>query len=131
MSRINEFFNRGNRTLRELLMGIFLWGMLLNLFFMCAGSFRMPFFASLWAGVAGAALMAVHMDRFIRRSLELESDDAVKGMRKGTILRMAAAMALFVLAWRLHGDVPGVFLGLITLKLGAYTQPLMHKAVNK
>lgn len=131
MNQINELFKKDNHTLRELLIGIFLWGILLSLLLACTGSFQMPFFVSLWAGVAGAALMAVHMARSIQQSLKMASDDAVKGMKKGTILRMAAVMALFVLAWRLRGDVPGVFLGLITLKLGAYTQPLTHKIMNK
>ena len=48
-------------------------------------------------------------------------------MKKGVVLRTVAAMVLVVLVWRLHGDIIAVFLGLLTLKLGAYTQPLIHR----
>lgn len=131
MSRVRDFLRKSSPTLRELLVGILLWGVVLSVTTVWFADPRIPFLLSLWAGDLAAAGMAVHMYIRIEDSLELPSDDAVKHMRKGTALRLAAAMLLFVLAWRLRGSVVGIFLGLITLKLGAYTQPAVHKVLNK
>lgn len=131
MSRIINFWRKANPTLRELAAGAALWGIVLELVLVWFSKSRVSFTLSLAAGVAGAVLMAVHMYVVIEDSLELAQDDAVKHMRKGTALRIVSAMALFVLAWRLHGSVPGMFFGLATLKLGAYTQPFLHAAKEK
>ena len=131
MNRINDFLRGMNPTLRELICGIVLWGILFSLAFVWFADSRISFLLSLWAGNFLAAGMAVHMCVSIENSLDLASDDAVKHMRRGTALRMLAAMALFVLAWRLRGNVIAVFLGLITLKLGAYMQPLLHRGIEK
>ena len=128
MNRISNYFGKMNHALKELLCGVFLWGIVLGLVFVWSFESRISFLGSLAAGVLAAAGMAFHMCLFIEDSLELTQDDAVKHMRKGTVLRTLAAMALFVLAWRQHGSVVAVFLGLFTLKLAAYTQPLIHKA---
>ena len=127
MNRINHFLQNMNPTLKELLLGIVLWGIIFSLVFVWFADLKVSFILSLWAGVGGAALMAVHMCSFIEDSLELTQDDAVKHMRKGTMIRILAVMVLFVLAWRLHGNMIGIFLGLFTLKLAAYIQPLLHK----
>lgn len=131
MSRGSELLGKMNPTLKELLIGIFVWGLLIGGIAVWFAASRISFVLSLAVGVAGAAGMALHMCSFIEDSLELAQKDAVRHMRKGTVLRTLAALVLFVLAWRLHGSVVGVFLGLLTLKLGAYSQPLVHRAVER
>lgn len=128
MSRINDGFARKvNPTLIEMMLGIALWGVVLVLVFCWFADSRVSFVLSLAAGALAAAGLAVHMYVSIEDSLELPQDDAVKHMRRGTFLRTFVMMAMFVLAWKLHGSVAGMFLGLLTLKLGAYTQPLVHR----
>ncbi len=131
MERFKRFLKNLHPTLKELICGVFLWGLLLGLGFVWLSDSKMGFLLSLSAGVLVAAGMAFHMCWFIGDSLELEQEDASKHMKKGTVLRMAAAMALVVLVWRLHGDIIAVFLGLLTLKLGAYTQPLTHRLAGR
>lgn len=130
MSRINDFLRKMNPVLKELICGIFLWGLAIALVSVWFASSRISFVLSLAAGALAAAGMAFHMYLFIEDSLELGQDDAVRHMRKGTVLRTLAALALFVLTWRLHGSILGMFLGMLTLKLGAYSQPLIHRAAE-
>lgn len=127
MERIKRFCKNLHPTLKELFCGIFLWGLLLALVLVWFSDSKPAFLLSLLAGVLAAAGMAFHMCRFVEDSLELTQEDASKHMKKGVVLRTVAAMVLVVLAWRLHGDIIAVFLGLLTLKLGAYTQPLIHR----
>lgn len=131
MDRMFNFFRRMNQTLKEIICGVLLWGIVFALVFVWFSESRAAFLLSLAAGVCGAVGMAVHMCCFIEDSLELTQDDAGKHMKKGTVLRMVAAMVLFTVVWRLHGNMIAVFLGLFTLKLGAYTQPLVHKLICK
>ena len=131
MNRIRDAIRKINPTLPELICGIFLWGIILSLALVWFMQSRISFVLSLAVGVVAAALMAVHMYIVIEDSLELTQDDAVKHMRKGTVLRILMMIILFVLTWRLHGNVIGMFLGLFTLKLGAYTQPLIHKVFQR
>lgn len=131
MERFKHILKNLHPTLKELVCGVLLWGLLLGLAFVWFSDSEMIFLLSLSAGVLGAVGMAFHMCWFIGDSLELEQEDASKHMKKGAVLRMAAAMVLVVLVWRLHGDIIAVFLGLFTLKLGAYTQPLMHRLAGR
>lgn len=131
MNRIDNFLHKMNPTLKELISGIFLWGLVLAGLLVWGAESPAAFAASLTAGVLAAAGMAIHMCCYIEDSLELTQEDASKHMKKGTLLRILAAMGMFVLVWLLHGSVVGVFLGLLTLKLGAYIQPVIHKIIVK
>ena len=131
MSRSDSSSQGINPTLAEMMWGIALWSLLLCLAFVWFVDSRISFVLSIAAGALAAAGMAFHMYRSIEDSLDLSQDDAVKHMRRGTLLRTLAMMAMFVLIWRLHGSVVGVFLGMLTLKLCAYTQPLIHRVRKK
>lgn len=131
MDRIKKFLGNLHPTLKEMSCGILLWGLLFALAFVWFSDSETAFLLSLFAGVLGAVGMAFHMCRFVEDSLELTQEDASKHMKKGVLLRTAAAMVLVVLVWRLHGDIIAVFLGLLTLKLGAYTQPLIHRLIGR
>ena len=79
------------------------------------------------AGCLMAALMARHMERNISKALDLGEGGADKSMRAGFLIRyfsMAAFLILIVLTKAL--DVFAAFIGLMTLKLAAYMQPLTH-----
>lgn len=127
MERIKHFLRKLHPTLKEMICGILLWGLLFALAFVWFSDSEIVFLLSLFAGVLGAAGMAFHMCWFIEDSLELTQEDASRHMKKGAVLRIVAAMLLVVLVWWLHGDIIAIFLGLFTLKLGAYTQPLIHR----
>lgn len=131
MRRIGERPGGVNSTLKELILGTVLWSAILGLALVWFAGSAAAFLFSLAAGMLTGVGMAVHMCRTIEESLDLPQKEAAKHMRVGTLLRMAAVLAVFFLVWRLHGSVPGAFLGVFSLKLGAYTQPLLHKLGRK
>lgn len=131
MSRENKRFQTVNPTLKELLAGIFVWGILFGAVFIWFAQSRLSFFLSLLSGVFAAGGLAVHMFYFVEGALELPQEDASRHMVKGAAIRTAIIIALVLVFVKLKGNVLALFLGLLTLKLGAYTQPLMHKIFQK
>lgn len=131
MNRKSKFFQTMHPTLKELLVGICVWGIIFGAVFIWFAQSRLSFFLSLLAGVFVAGAMAFHMLRFVEDSLELPQEDASKHMAKGAAIRMAVIIALVLVFVKLEGNVLALFLGLLTLKLGAYTQPLTHRIIQR
>lgn len=131
MSRLCKWFDGLHPTLKELIAGIFLWGILFGAVFVWFVSSKGRFLVGLVAGMFMAVGMAYHMYGRIEDSLELPQESAVKHMQKGAALRMAAVIAGLLVLWKLDISLPGAFLGIFALKLGAYTQPLLHKIRRK
>lgn len=115
------------QTLKELVLATILWGIIICLIAVWFTDSKFIFCASMAAGVAGAIAMAVHMHRSIEYAMEMPEDSAGKYLRKQSMLRMGGAMVLILLAYYLNWNIVAIFLGLLTLKPGAYTQPLLHK----
>lgn len=131
MSRRNELFQNVNPTLKELLAGICVWGILFGVIFIWFAQSRLSFFLSLLAGVLAAGGMAVHMLYFVEGAIELPQEDASKHMAKGAAIRTVAVIVLVLIFVKMQGNVPALFLGLLTLKLGAYLQPLTHRIIQR
>lgn len=115
------------QTLKELVLGTVLWGIIICLIAVWFADSKLVFIVSMTAGVVGAVAMAVHMHRAIEYAMEMPDDSAGKYLRKQSVLRMGGAVVLILAAYYLRGNIVAIFLGLLTLKPGAYTQPLLHK----
>lgn len=128
-----------NETLLELLIGILVSGAVIQLIELLvavlrpeiAGS-KLSFALGLWIGVITAAGLAVHMYHSIDHALDMHSDDAEKYMRRAYLLR---TLIILIVAFFVHflklGYVMATFLGMLTLKFGAFLQPLLHKCFKK
>jgi sensor histidine kinase regulating citrate/malate metabolism len=124
-----------NETLAELIAGIVIVGILIQLIELLvavihpefAGS-KCSFAIGLWIGVITAIFLAAHMYRSIDTALDMQPDDAEKYMRKAYLFRTAV---ILVVAFLVHffklGYVMATFVGMLTLKFGAFLQPLLHK----
>lgn len=122
-----------NQTLSELIAGIFISGIVIQMISMIfTKGPDLPFSASFWIGVVTAVLLACHMYRSIDRALDMAPDDAQKYMRKTYLVR---TVMIFVVAgivcWIDTEDILAVFLGILCLKFGAFLQPLLHKIMKK
>lgn len=115
------------QTLKELVAGTVLWALIICLVTVWFADSKFVFVVSMAAGAIGAVAMAVHMHRAIEYAMEMPDDSAGKYLRKQSVLRMGGAAVLILLAYYLKGNIVAIFLGLLSLKLGAYTQPLLHK----
>lgn len=118
-------------TLKELMLGTVLCGILLVMLTVWFADSKLRFAASMATGILGAVAMAAHMYRSIEYAMEMPEESAGKYMRKQSMLRMLGAMALVLAAYWLGGNIIAIFLGLLTLKPGAYVQPLLHRFLSQ
>lgn len=121
-----------NETFLELLLGIWLWGII----WQAGGVWFVPDKAGcslgLWLGVLMAGLCAVHMYRSLNLALDLSEKDAQKYVMSRNMMRYGLIMAvLLVLMITEAGNPLCCFLGVMGLKAAAYMQPLLHKALER
>lgn len=121
-----------NETLLELMVGIFLWGVLWQAAGIWFVSDKMGCSLGLWLGVLTALLCAVHMYRSLDRALDLSEKDAQKYMMSRSMMRYGLIIVvLLTLMVTEAGNPLCCFLGVMGLKAAAYLQPLLHKAMKK
>ena len=121
---------RINRGLFELSLGILFLGALC----LIIGIFLVKepglYAAALLLGVLLALITAYHMYRTLDRALD-RGKDAAKMVTTANLIRYFCIVAVFFLVWLSGLNPLFTFMGLMTLKFGAYMQPLTHKVVNK
>lgn len=128
-----------NETLSELIMGILVSGLVIQIVQLLITvttpqfvSSRLPFALGLWIGVVTAVCLAAHMYRSIDRALDMPQGNAERYMRKAYLMRTAAILVVAgIVTWLKLGYVMAVFLGMLCLKFGAFLQPVMHRLWKK
>lgn len=123
---------RENETLRELILGTWLFGIivgiLLTIFFPPA-LYRA---IGLLIGLLAASFMAIHMAYCIELTVQLDEKGANSYVRKMTVIRYVLVCVLLVVtALTRIGDPISFCIGTLGLKIGAYSQPLVHRVLNK
>lgn len=123
---------RINPVLPQLIVGILLYGIVIQLTGMWFVNDKPAYTLGLWIGVALAIGMAINMAIVIL--------DAVDGMattgrtvRTGfwSVLRYVVVVGVFVAAWYFELANPLImFLGLMGLKVSAYLQPMFYKIIS-
>lgn len=117
-----------NNTLLELLVGIILFGVLIQIICLIVSKDYLYNSIGLWCGIAIACFMAVHMKRSIEDALDLDPESAEKRMRRSYGTRMAVtAIAIIVILIFKLGNPIMLVIGIFPLKLSAYAQPVTHK----
>lgn len=123
---------RINETLAELISGVLIIGVLIQLAAFLVSGFLLPFVTGFWIGIATAVFLAVHMYRSIDRALDMAPGDAEKYMRKAYVIRTMVILAVAaVVTYFKLGYVMATFVGVLCLKFGAFLQPLVHKISGK
>ena len=126
-----ENINNPDEVLRELATGIIAVGIVGQIFCLF---FSQIFFESMgwWLGIAVALFMGWHMYHNLGRILGLAEGDAISAARTGAIIRYAVALGIMLVVY-FTGWVSGVtyVLGIFSLKIGAYLQPVTHKIFLK
>ncbi len=131
MEMENNLQTENGAVLKELIAGTVLCGIAIYLITVWFAGSKPAFLLSMAAGVAGAVAMAFHMNRAIGYALEMPEASSGKYMRNQSLLRMAGAFILALAVYYLKGNVVAVFLGLLSLKPGAYVQPLIHRLMKR
>lgn len=123
---------RCHETLVELIVGIIPVTVLIGAIGTIFVSDRAAFLLSLGLGAGAAVLLAVHMFVTIDRSLDMFAEDASKYSRRNYVLRLIFMILLVLCGLKLPVlHFPGLFLGLLTLKVSVYLRPVSHRMVAR
>ena len=128
-------FIKNNRTFSEMTLGELVFGVISELVLMIIGIWYEPlhnralyYSLGLLAGIFIAVFYGYHMYRSIERALDFDEDTARKLATKDNLIRYGALV--LVMAGLMLVDVVSpltAFLGIMSIKAGAYMQPLMYK----
>ena len=93
---------------------------------------KVSYSLGLWIGILLAGFLAWHMWKTIDEALDMGEAGAQKIMRKQSMIRyIVIIVVLAVLMCTEAANPLAAFLGVMTLKVAAYLQPVTHKAISK
>lgn len=121
---------RLNKVLPELILGILLYGMILQVTGIWLVKDKILYSTGLWIGVLLAVGMAIHMAIVIEDAVSLKSGRTKVIMM--SLLRYVIVVIVFFCILYFHlGNPIAAFIGVMGLKIAAYMQPFIHKAILK
>ncbi len=124
---------RINPVLPELLAGIALYGIVLQLTGIWFVSDKLQYTLGLWIGILLAMGMAVNMAVVILDSVDMMAARG-RAVRTGfwSVLRYVVVVGVFAAAWYFELANPLImFLGLMGLKVSAYLQPAFRTIISR
>lgn len=121
---------RLNKVLPELILGIILYGILLQVFGVWLVKDKLHYSSGLWIGIALAVGMAIHMAVVIEDAVSLNSSRA-KLITQSLVRYIVVVVVFFVMMYFHLGNLVSAFLGVMGLKAAAYAQPFIHKTILK
>lgn len=117
-----------NKTLLELIFGIFIYGIICQIIGGILVEDKFGYSSGLWIGIVTAVAAAVHMWHSLDRALDFDEGTAGKKMQAQSIVRYVIIVIIMVLTMVNGITNPlAAFLGIMGLKVAAYTQPFTHK----
>ena len=120
-----------SETLKELLMGIIFYGIILEVLILCFGKEKGYLSIGLWIGIFLAFAAAIHMWWGLEKGMEL-GNGATKYLLSQNMIRYGVIVIAFgvICLWDI-GNPLAAFAGIMGLKAGAYLQPFTHKISTK
>ena len=120
---------RINQALPELLLGIVLYGFMIQIVGVWFVEDKVQYSVGLWAGIILAMGLAVNMAVVILDTVEAMAEK--RSYRKASlyaVLRYLAVVLGVIVVWYFElGNVLAMFAGVMGLKVSAYLQPVTHK----
>ena len=128
---MGEKIKKLNETLKELLIGILFYGILVEVIGLCFLGNKIYFSIGLWIGIFLALGAAIHMWWGLEKALDL-GDGAGKYALSQNMIRYGVIVVAFAVLCILDfGNPLAAFAGIMGLKAGAYLQPFTHKIMIK
>ena len=116
-----------NETLKELLIGILFYGIIMEILGLIFGKEKWYFSIGLCIGIFLGLAAAIHMWWGLNRGVEL-GDGATKYLMSQNMIRYGVIVVAFgVICVFDIGNPLAAFAGIMGLKAGAYLQPFTHK----
>ena len=121
-----------NQTLLELLTGIVVIGIGIQIVCLVVSNNYLYDAVGLWAGIGICIFSAIHMYRSIEEAVDLGEVGATKHVRIGYATRMLVTLLVAGAVIYFHiGNYVTLLIGVFPLKLSAYLQPFTHKLFEK
>ncbi|KAI4451001.1 hypothetical protein C823_005539 [Eubacterium plexicaudatum ASF492] len=126
-------FRRLNKALPELLLGIFIYGIVIQAAGVWFSEDKLRYSSGLWIGILTAMAMAYHIALIIAESVDAVDPQKARTriIAKG-ILRYVSVVIVFTVTMYFDlGNLITLFIGVMGLKISAYLQPTLHKVLIK
>lgn len=121
-----------NDFLPELLLGILASGIVFELIFIWFVKDKIYFSLGLLLGVLIAVFMAWHMAFTLNRAMDYTEENATNRVQKHYLIRYLIVIIVFIAAAVSKLVNPlAVFLGIMTLKVAAYIEPITNKLFRR
>lgn len=131
--RIEAMLKRINDVLPELVLELFIYGLLVQLAGMWFVEDKLRYSTGLWIGIAVAVGMAINMAIVIRDTVDLAAEKQAKTRTTlFSVLRyVVVVIAFVVVVYFKLGNAITMFIGVMGLKAAAYFQPFTHKLIRR
>ena len=120
---------RLNEALPGLVLGIIIYGILLQFAGVWFVNDKLGYSVGLWIGIGCALFMAIHMAMSIEDAVSIGTED---GAKKKTIASamfryVIVLLVLVAMCYLNLGMILPAFFGVLGLKISAYVQPLFYR----
>ena len=128
---MKEKIKKISETLKELLIGILFYGILVEVIGICFVKDKIYFSLGLWLGIFLAFGAAIHMWWGIDKALDMGEGAGKYALSQNMIRYGVIVVAFAALCVLDFGNPLAAFAGIMGLKAGAYLQPFTHKITIK
>lgn len=130
---IRNMIRRLNKALPALILGIILYGVVIQLVGVWFVKEKLLYSTGLWIGIALAVGMAIHIAVVIEDAVTLYGESGAKNkVIMYSLLRYAVVVVVFFVTAKFElGNILMVFVGVMGLKAAAYLQPFIHRVLYK
>ena len=128
---MKENIKKISETLKELLIGILFYGILVEMIGICFIKDKMYFTIGLWFGIILACAAAVHMWWGLDKAMDMGNGASKYALSQNMIRYGVIVVAFGALCVVDLGNPIAAFAGIMGLKAGAYLQPFTHKIMIK
>lgn len=124
---------RLNEALPGLVLGIIIYGILLQLTGVWLVDDKLRYSTGLWIGIGCALFMAIHMAMSIEDAVSIGTEDGAKRKTIASAMfrYMIVLLVLVVMCYFNLGMILPAFFGVLGLKFSAYAQPLLGRLRRK
>jgi len=120
---------RLNEALPGLVLGIIIYGILLQFTGMWLTEDKLRYTSGLWIGIGCALFMAIHMAVSIEDAVSIGTEDGAKRktIASAMVRYFVVLLVLVVMIYFRLGMMLPAFFGVLGLKISAYMQPLLQR----
>ncbi len=133
VNQTNSMLKRLNDALPGLVLGILIYGVLVEFIGVWFVSDKLRYTTGLVIGIALACGMAINIAVVLQDAIDIYGESRAQArIIAKSILRYAVVVIVFfvMMKWNL-GNLFAAFIGVLGLKVSAYLQPFAHKLISK